>query len=130
LLFFTKGRETKRIWYYDLADRHVTKKKPLTLADFEDFARRLALAPAEPERISERSWWIDVEGRREQLRVAAEPFKQTAMGARAAVESFKAQQQPIKLELREARQTYAATTELETQLTDGDAAIVQATKRA
>jgi type I restriction enzyme M protein len=43
LLFFDKGRETTRVWYYDLSDIHVTKRKPLTFAHFEDFFERLAL---------------------------------------------------------------------------------------
>lgn len=34
LLFFTKGRKTERIWYYDLAQVKVGKKTPLTLAHF------------------------------------------------------------------------------------------------
>lgn len=32
LLFFTKGRKTERIWYYDLSQVKVGKKTPLTLA--------------------------------------------------------------------------------------------------
>jgi type I restriction enzyme M protein len=38
LLFFTKGRKTERIWYYDLSHVKVGKKTPLTLAHF-GFAR-------------------------------------------------------------------------------------------
>jgi len=34
LLFFTKGRKTERIWYYDLSFVKVGKKTPLTLAHF------------------------------------------------------------------------------------------------
>ncbi|MFO1320690.1 MAG: N-6 DNA methylase [Burkholderiales bacterium] len=34
LLFFTKGRKTERIWYYDLTQVKVGKKTPLTLAHF------------------------------------------------------------------------------------------------
>jgi len=34
LLFFTKGRTTKKIWYYDLAHVKVGKKLPMTLAHF------------------------------------------------------------------------------------------------
>ncbi len=34
LLFFTKGRKTKKIWYYDLSHVKVGKKTPLTLAHF------------------------------------------------------------------------------------------------
>jgi type I restriction enzyme M protein len=34
LVFFTKGRKTERIWYYDLTHLSVGKKSPLTLAHF------------------------------------------------------------------------------------------------
>ncbi|TQE99928.1 MAG: N-6 DNA methylase [Spiribacter salinus] len=34
LLFFTKGKKTKKIWYYDLSHLKVLKKTPLTLAHF------------------------------------------------------------------------------------------------
>ncbi|UHD15900.1 N-6 DNA methylase [Thiocapsa bogorovii] len=34
LLFFTKGRPTERIWYYDLSGVKVGKKQPMTLAHF------------------------------------------------------------------------------------------------
>ncbi|MDD5480409.1 N-6 DNA methylase [Rhodoferax sp.] len=34
LLFFTKGRKTQKIWYYDLSYVKVGKKTPLTLAHF------------------------------------------------------------------------------------------------
>lgn len=39
LLFFTKGKKTERIWYYDLSHVKVGKKTPLTLAHF-GFGRR------------------------------------------------------------------------------------------
>jgi len=41
LLFFTRGEPTKNIWYYDLSHVKVTKKKPLTLQDFEEFFQLL-----------------------------------------------------------------------------------------
>lgn len=34
LLFFTKGKKTERIWYYDLAHVKIGKKSPMTLAQF------------------------------------------------------------------------------------------------
>ena len=34
LLFFSKGKKTKRIWYYDLSNVKMGKKTPLTLAHF------------------------------------------------------------------------------------------------
>jgi type I restriction enzyme M protein len=41
LLFFTRGKPTGRIWYYDLSDIKMGKKSPLTLAHFEEFFRLL-----------------------------------------------------------------------------------------
>ena len=53
LLFFTKGKQTEKIWYYDLSDVKVGKKFPLTLAHFEEFLRLL------PDRAeSEHSWTV------------------------------------------------------------------------
>jgi type I restriction enzyme M protein len=53
LLFFTKGGPTESIWYYDLSDIKVGKKKPFTVDKFEDFFRLL------PDRAdSDRSWTV------------------------------------------------------------------------
>lgn len=54
LIFFTKGRPTERVWYYDLSGVKVGKKKPLTLAHFEDFFR---LLPGRTD--SARSWTVE-----------------------------------------------------------------------
>jgi len=54
LLFFSKGRPTKRIWYYDLSDVKVGKKRPLTLANFEEFFR---LLPTRAD--SEHAWTVE-----------------------------------------------------------------------
>ena len=43
LLFFTKGKPTEKIWYYDLSDIKVGKKTPLTMANFEEFLKLLSL---------------------------------------------------------------------------------------
>lgn len=53
IFFFTKGRPTERIWYYDLAGVKVGKKSPLTLEHFEEFFR---LLPTRAD--SERSWTV------------------------------------------------------------------------
>ena len=53
LLFFTKGKRTEKIWYYDLSDIKVGKKTPLTMDRFDDFFR---LLPTRGE--SERSWTV------------------------------------------------------------------------
>jgi len=66
LLFFTKGKPTERIWYYDLSAVKVTKKNPLTLGKFEEFFRLL------PERADgERSWTVtreDIEAKNYDLK--------------------------------------------------------------
>jgi type I restriction enzyme M protein len=51
--FFTKGKPTEKIWYYDLADIKVGKKTPLTVAHFEEFFR---LLPNREE--SAQSWTV------------------------------------------------------------------------
>ena len=53
LVFFTKGEQTERIWYYDISDVKVTKKNPFTRKLLEDFFRLL------PDRAaSDRSWTV------------------------------------------------------------------------
>ncbi len=73
LLFFTKGKPTEKIWYYDLSDVKVGKKTPLTLKNFDDFFARL------PKREdSERSWTVDLTARKEKASDDARPFKDIA----------------------------------------------------
>jgi len=73
LLFFTKGKPTERIWYYDLSDLKVGKKTPLTLAKFEEFFRLL------PKRSdSDHSWTLDLNDRKNQAAKEAEPLKRQA----------------------------------------------------
>src|SRR5690606_22096114 len=66
ILFFNKGKRTERIWYYDLSARKVTKRNPLTLADFDHFFEML---PTRGD--SERSWTVeraDIEARNYDLK--------------------------------------------------------------
>ena len=53
LLFFTKGKRTESVWYYDLSDIKVGKKTPLTANKFENFFELLPARAA-----SERSWTV------------------------------------------------------------------------
>jgi len=53
LVFFTKGEQTERIWYYDISDIKVNKKNPFTRKLLEDFFR---LLPTRAD--SERSWSV------------------------------------------------------------------------
>ena len=73
LLFFTKGRATERIWYYDLSDVKVTKRQPLTAANFEEF---FCLLPSRAD--SDHSWIVDIGRRRQEAAEAARPFKEQA----------------------------------------------------
>lgn len=73
LLFFTKGKPTQKIWYYDLSDVKVGKKTPLTLKHFEDFATKLTTRAD-----SERSWTVDLAARKAQATAEAQPFRDIA----------------------------------------------------
>ncbi len=53
LLFFTKGGPTERTWYFDLSDVKVTKKRPLTLAHFDELFALMASRADSP-----RSWTV------------------------------------------------------------------------
>jgi hypothetical protein len=84
LLFFTKGKPTERIWYYDLSDVKVGKKSPLTLKHFEDFAVKLA------DRVdSDRSWTVDLVARRAEATEEARPFRETARTKTREAEAVK-----------------------------------------
>jgi type I restriction enzyme M protein len=71
LLFFTKGRPTRKIWYYDLTDVKVRKKTPLTLKHFEDFFR---LLPTRAD--SDLSWTVDMDERKRIAAEEARPLKE------------------------------------------------------
>ena len=82
LLFFTKGKPTERIWYYDLSERKVGKKNPLTLEDFKEFFSLL------PERAdSENSWTVDFVARRRKAAADAQPFRETETKKREEAEA-------------------------------------------
>jgi type I restriction enzyme M protein len=82
LIFFTKGKPTRKIWYYDLTDIKVRKKTPLMLKHFEDFLRLL------PDRAdSALSWTVDMDERKRLAVEEARPFKEEAQKkAREAAE--------------------------------------------
>ncbi|MBN9120844.1 MAG: N-6 DNA methylase [Planctomycetes bacterium] len=84
LLFFTKGRPTEKIWYYDLSDVKVGKKTPLGLKQFDDF---FALLPARAD--SERSWTVDLTARKDKARSDAKPFRDTFRVKSAEAEQVK-----------------------------------------
>jgi type I restriction enzyme M protein len=73
LVFFTKGRPTETIWYYDLSDMKVGKKTPLTQAHFEEFFK---LLPTRGD--SERSWTVPFAARLQKALEEARPFRERA----------------------------------------------------
>ncbi len=59
LLFFTKGKKTEKIWYYDLAHVKVGKKTPLTLAHFGFASDGSVLPDAQLPNILTADWQTD-----------------------------------------------------------------------
>ena len=138
LLFFSKGRKTERIWYYDLSWVKVGKKTPLTLAHFgfgkdgavlDDDALPAALldewkagdanngqpfpsyARLLPERGESRySWTVDFAARRAKAREAMQPFLEKAERIKAAVVD-------LKEKLKRLKKDKAAATKIEAQET-------------
>jgi len=91
LLFFTRGKPTERIWYYDLSDRKVGKKTPLTVEDFSEFFELHAKAdPKTNARAdSEKSWTMDFTARRRKAADDARPFRQIETAKKAEADLAK-----------------------------------------
>jgi type I restriction enzyme M protein len=91
LVFFTKGKPTERIWFYDLADVKVGKKTPLTLAHFDDFFRLL------PDRgDSGRSWTMDFTARLQKALDDAQPHRARAEAAQVEAKTLEARWKDLK----------------------------------
>lgn len=91
LLFFTKGKPTEKIWYYDLSDIKVGKKTPFTRDNFTDFFRLL------PERAdSERSWTVDINARRQEAKRQADPLREKARPLTAEAIELRSQIRELK----------------------------------
>jgi type I restriction enzyme M protein len=93
LIFFTKGNETKKIWYYDLSDVKVGKKTPLTLKHFEEFFQLL------PKRAdSKQSWTLDFSDRVQKSLEEARPHRENFI-------ELSAQAKVLEDDFREKRKT-------------------------
>lgn len=103
LLFFTKGKPTERIWYYDLSNIKVGKKTPLTLKVFEEF---FALLPKRED--SENSWTVDLSARKAQAVREAQPFKDIAREKSQASNVVKDQITELKKATRRDRKAIEA----------------------
>jgi type I restriction enzyme M protein len=103
LLFFTKGQRTESVWYYDLSDLKVGKKKPLTIDRFE---RLFELLPSRGD--SERSWTVtraEIEAKNYDLK-AVNPNRKVEVDPRTPSEilsAIEARQVEIDTALKELR---------------------------
>ncbi len=82
LVFFIKGKQTEKIWYYDLSDIKTGKKTPFTLRHFEEFFQLL------PKRgDSKQSWTLDFSARLQKSLEDARPFleKSAELNAEAKI---------------------------------------------
>ncbi len=84
LLFFSRGKPTEKIWYYDLSERKVGKKTPLLLDDFKEF---FALLPARVD--SDHSWTVDFTARRRKAADEARPFRKAEAAKKAEADALK-----------------------------------------
>lgn len=91
LLFFTRGKPTKKIWYYDLSEIKVGKKTPLLMKHFDDFFKLL------PKRAdSELSWTVDMDQRKNEAADEAQPFKDEAAQNKQQAARWKEQLAELK----------------------------------
>lgn len=106
LVFFTKGRPTETIWYYDLSDVKVTKRNQLTISAFDEF---FALLPTRAD--SAHSWTVDIGERRRQAKAEADALRTEAAAPEArAIE--------IEVQLRELTRSRKADVDAITALQD------------
>lgn len=112
LIFFTKGKPTRKIWYYDLSDIKVRKKTPITLKHFEEFSR---LLPARSD--SELSWTVDLDERKRLAAEEARPFKEDAQKKAREADECK-DKEKAKALLKESREDSAKAKEIEDAVYD------------
>jgi type I restriction enzyme M protein len=123
LLFFTKGKQTEKIWYYDLSDIKVGKKTPFTLDKFADFFRLL------PDRAdSERSWTVDVTARRQEAKRQADPLREKAKPLTAEAVELRAEIKELKKQ--NTPDTVAKISELSSRASKLDAEARELTNKA
>ena len=131
LVFFTKGRQTEKIWYYDLSDIKVGKKTPFTQSRFDDFFTLLPTRAA-----GSRSWTVDFLDALQRAMEKAHPFHEKAIARFAEAETAEAAyrekkqaakprraeldalEQKWKTLLREARDNHSEATTIENAVYD------------
>lgn len=111
LVFFTKGKPTERIWYFDLSDVKVGRKSPLTLKHFEE---RGFFDLLKQRAEGDWSWSVDFAARRDAALAAREPLDAQAAELR---EQLEAQESELK-EKKKAAAPEAKIEELEKALAE------------
>ena len=106
LIFFNKGKPTKKIWNYDFSDIKVGKKTPFTIDRFDDFFQ---LLPKRED--SERSWTVDFVERKKQAAQKAEPFKKQATAKEAEANQLKDTLSDLKKDRKKNEQAINETEE-------------------
>lgn len=95
LVFFTKGRKTERIWYYDLSTLKVGKKTPLTLKQFEPLFAVLD-ERGTPAADSELSWTVDFAERKRKAIDDAASHRRAADAQRERAANLREQAKSIR----------------------------------
>ena len=121
LLFFTKGKPTKRIWYYDQSDVKVGKKTPFSRSQLSDFFKLL------PKRgDSERSWSVDIAKRRKKSKSDADAIRATTAGPKALVSAARA----VMAELKKAKKSAKRQNVLKEQIKEHERTIREIESKA
>jgi type I restriction enzyme M protein len=102
LVFFTKGKPTEKIWYFDLSDVKVGKTRPFTLDKFDELFR---LLPTRAD--SERSWTVT----RKQIETKTYDLKAVNPNAKAD-EDTRTPEELLNLIEEKGREVSAAIAEL------------------
>ena len=90
LVFFTRGRKTENIWYYDLSHIKVGKKTPLTMLQFVKFFALLDKRGT-PEAETEHSWTVNFAERKLKATAEATPHRREADAQRERAASLREQ---------------------------------------
>ncbi|MBL9179356.1 MAG: N-6 DNA methylase [Verrucomicrobiaceae bacterium] len=91
VLFFTKGRATEKIWYFDLSGVKVAKKTPFTRQHLAEFFKLL------PTRVDgDRSWTLNIADRRRQAKTEADKLRATAAEPKARLKKHQEQLDQLK----------------------------------
>lgn len=123
LLFFTKGRPTEKIWYYDLSDLKVNKTHPLTLDKFDEF---FELLPKHAD--SEHSWTIDLTARKQQAKQQTDPLRAQAEKLTNEATSLREQIKESKKQFKDS--TYKEIEDLSNKANELDSQARELTNKA